>query len=212
VFSDSLNKAPVLLDPLHQPLGIFIVRSITSILQQPRTVQRNEIANQDLLFVLVPTHEGDILPNQRMLTEMNIDLTQLDSESTNLDLVVGTSRTLHDTIRSVPAQITRPVHPIADALPIPGFRPGKAIWRMEDSISPWVFFFREPVVDKLLRRGARIEVSFRQTSRPYVDFADLAYGTGDIPVVPVNDEKLDVDHTLASGHDVLLGCKERRVL
>lgn len=143
---------------------------------------------------------------------MNIDLTQFDTEAANLDLVIRTTCALHDTVGHVPAEISRAVHTVTNALPVPRLGACKAVTRMEDSVGPRVAVLAEPIVHELLGGCRRIEVPLGEASRANVDLADLTNSARNATVVTIDHEKLDIDHTLTSGHDILLGGKEGRVL
>jgi hypothetical protein len=166
---------------------------------------RHEVADQDLFLVLVTPDEGDVLPDKGMSTQMSIDLSQLDPETSDLDLVVGSSGALNSPVRQITTEITRPVHSVSDTLPV------FALGLVGDGILA-LHALAEPVHDKLFLGSVGVQVALGQTSRSDVDLSDLSYCTWNIPVGPVDDQKLHVNHTLSSGHDVLLVGHESAIL
>jgi hypothetical protein len=188
MFANILNEAPVLLNSFYQALAAFIIRNIASICIQVRSIHRNEVANEDLLLILVSSYQGHILSDKGMLTHMCVDFAELNAEATNLNLVICTSCALHNAIRQVSPEVSRAIHAIADALPIPRLHTSEATLWVQNCVFPRGRVAREPVVDELLCAGILVEVAFSQTTGADVDLADLAYGTWDVSVVPVDNE------------------------
>jgi len=135
---------------------------------------------------------------------MRIDLSQLDSESSDLDLIVGSSSALDGSIGEVSTEISSPVHSISRSEP--ELSSGSTDERI-DSVSE-DGSLREPVLDELLLGRFGVEVTFSHSSGSNVELSDFSDGTLDVPVGSVDDEELDVDHPLSGRHDVLLSSEE----
>jgi hypothetical protein len=147
-----------------------------------------------------------------MLTQMCVDFTKLNAESTDLNLIIRTSRALHNTIGEVSPKVSRAIHAIADAFPVPRLNTSEeALW-VQNRVLPWGRTGREPVVDELLLAGVLVEVAFSQPTRADVYLPDLSYGAWDISVVPVDNEELDVDHTFTGWHNIFLRGEECGIL
>lgn len=165
---------------------------------------RDEIRHKDLFLVLVSSHKGHILSYKRMPAEMSVNFTQLDSESTDLDLVVSSTGALDRSIRQVSSEITGSVHSVSDTLPVLRSRGrGRSVNRMSQSIGSFDAF-PEPVLDKLFGSRSGIQVTLAQASGSNVDLSDLSNRTRDISLCTVDNQQLHIDHSLSGGHDILL--------
>lgn len=138
---------------------------------------------------------------------MGIDLSQLDSESSDLDLIVGSSSAFDGSIGEVSTEVSSPVHPISRSEP--ELSSGSTDERI-DSVSE-DGSLREPVLDELLLGCFGVEVTFGHSSGSNVELSDLSDGALDVPIGSVDDEELDVDHSLSGRHDVLLSSEEGSV-
>jgi hypothetical protein len=174
-------------------------------------VDGNKVANQHLLLVLVTSNKGDVFPHERVATEVSVDLTKLNAEAADLDLIVGATRTLHGAIRQISTKVTGTVHPVTDTKPELGFRLRLAVLGITQRVPPF-YALSEPVGDKLLLGGFRVEVSLGEPTGSHVNFAALPDSTRNISVGSVDNQELDVNHTLSSRHDVLLTLKEGGVI
>lgn len=197
---DASNQASVLphaLLDLREALLLNLVLLSVSAL-------RNEVRHEDLLLVLVPPDQRHVLPDPRVPREVGVDLAELDTEPSDLDLIVGPPRALDRPVGEVASQVPRPVHPVPHALPELARR--RTLHRvLPRNVGA------EPVLDELLRRRGRVEVALGEPSGTDVELSDLADRAGHVSVDAVDDEKLNVDHPLAGGHDVFLGREEGRV-
>jgi hypothetical protein len=139
---------------------------------------------------------------------VGVNLAEFDAETTDLDLVVRSSGALDGTVGVVTPKVSRTVHPVPHSLPP---RLPLRISRLDR-----VFTLNtgtEPVLDELLsRRIGELEVTLSETARANVNLADFADGADLVLVLSVDDEELNVDHTLTGRHDVLAGLEEDGVL
>ena len=133
VFPNVLDQPSILPHTCNDAL--IIISNITGVLIKRRSTNGDKIADKNLLFVLIPTHQRHILSNERVLTEVSVNLAQFDTEATNLDLIVSATGTFDDTVRKIATQITRAVHPITNAFPELRFRSRLALQGMCDGVS-----------------------------------------------------------------------------
>ena len=54
---------------------------IALVLAKTGSLERDKVADQDLLLVFVPPHERHVLPHERVLAQMRVDLAELADDA-----------------------------------------------------------------------------------------------------------------------------------
>ncbi|KAH3682818.1 hypothetical protein WICPIJ_006211 [Wickerhamomyces pijperi] len=168
-------------DPQITDLG-FAFGGGDKFLEPFDVVSWNNVRDQSRFVVVVLANQSDILTNKRMLGNVGVDFTQFDSETSNLDLIIGPTTTLGVPVRQITTQVTGSVQSVSWTLP---------------ELSPWFTLTTVP---------------FRQTSSTDIDLTNFTNTTSLGSVVSVDNQQLDVLHTFTSRHDILLRFQEGRVM
>mmetsp|Transcript_20815 Transcript_20815/g.52699 ORF Transcript_20815/g.52699 Transcript_20815/m.52699 type:complete len:513 (+) Transcript_20815:1960-3498(+) len=140
-------------------------------------LHRHKVGNERLLFVGVTPHQRDVFAHVRVLRQERVDLTKLNAEAADLDLVVCTADALHRAITHVAAKVPSHVHAVQGLL-------------------------GEGVDNELY--GCLVlqaQVARRQVRAAHKDLADLA--NANHALLLVKDEQLHVLHAAPCGQDVL---------
>lgn len=192
-------------------LRLVLVSTRNEAFELNRADEGHKVGDENLLLVLVTSDERDVLADGRVAGQVRVDFAELDPEATDLDLIVGATGALDGPVRVVSTEVARPVHPVAD--PVPPRLPRRfGIRHLRDRVDA-LDTLAEPVLDEFLARRIRqLQVTLGETARTNVDLADFADRADLVLVGPVDDEKLHVDHALASRHDVFARLQECRVL
>lgn len=138
---------------------------------------------------------------------MGVNLTQLDTETSDLDLIIGPTGALDSSVWEVSTKIAGSVHSISDTEPV--FSSLRVA--LDQSILS-VDTGSKPIWYKLLGGSVGIEVSFGETTGSNVDFSHFTDGTRDVSVGSVDNEKLNIDHTLTGRDNILLSRQEGRIV
>jgi hypothetical protein len=153
--------------------------------------------------LLVLKGEELTVSDKGALAQVAIHLIELDSESSDLDLVISPTSALDITAFKVAAQVTCAVEPIPRPLPQVRLPPGLVLADLFIGLFPRLVV-HEPVRHELFAGLLRIpKVAFSETSRTEVNLAYFSHAADPLGVLPVHDEQLYVLHALSGRHRVL---------
>ncbi|KAI6762879.1 hypothetical protein HG530_008859 [Fusarium avenaceum] len=171
---------------------------------------RNNIAYKNWLFVLVPSHKSlnRVIPNQGVLAQVAIDLVELNTETTNLDLVISSASGLNITGFKITSQVSCAIQTISGDVTLESWI---VLAQIRISLNPFVRIDK-PRSDKLLSVKFRVVSVFGgKTSGAHIQLANFANSANPVTVLTVDNEELHVLHTLAGGHSVTKSIQSIRI-
>ncbi|KAI6751765.1 hypothetical protein HG531_006461 [Fusarium graminearum] len=167
----------------------------------PLVQLRNDVADESWLLVLVSSHKSllGMISDQWVLAEVAVNFVKLDSETSNLDLVIGSTGSFNIARLKVTPQITCAVKTVTGNISLES---GVVLIQVRVGLNPLVRF-NKPRSNELFRvQCCVISVSLGETSGTDVDLTNLTNSTNLVAVLAVDDKELHILHSLTGWHGV----------